>query len=157
MKNAAGLPPKIKASFDESYVQVEQNLLWYKLYHTTINQWTGAPMEPVPTESDTTLPPSDTTVRFSETTGPLPDTTVTVTKSNTTEKPLDTTMSSNGTTMPGITEPMKPMPTYPEFDFDSPTPGVISKCPNKSGQSSCRSSLFFVIIVVIASTTMVVL
>lgn len=157
LKNAAGLPPKIKASFDESYVQVEQNLLWYKLYHTTINQWTGAPMEPVPTESDTTLPPSDTTVRFSETTGPLPDTTVTVTKSNTTEKPLDTTMSSNGTTMPGITEPMKPMPTYPEFDFDSPTPGVISKCPNKSGQSSCRSSLFFVIIVVIASTTMVVL
>jgi len=139
LKNAAGLPPKIKASFDESYVQVEQNLLWYKYYHTTVNQWTGAPMEPMTTESDTTVT-SDVPVTSD---APVtPDTPVT---SNTTEKSPDTTVSSNGTT-----GPMQPMSTYPQFDFDNPTlgPVIISKCPNKSGQSSCRSSLFFVIIVV---------
>jgi len=161
LKNAVGLPPKIKASFDESYVQVEQNLLWYRSYHTTINQWTGAPMEPSATEADTTLSSSATTAPSSDTTAPSSDTTVTLPGTNgtvrdTTQTSLDTTMPSNDTTVSGMTEPMIPTPTYPQFDFDSPIPGVITKCPNKSGQSSCRSSLFFVIIVVIMSTTIMV-
>ncbi|VVC40906.1 Hypothetical protein CINCED_3A003082 [Cinara cedri] len=54
LKNATGLPPTVKASFDESFLIVEQNVRWYNLHHATINQWTGAPNDP-PTEAPTTL------------------------------------------------------------------------------------------------------
>lgn len=132
LKNAAELPSKIKASFDESYLQVEQNLLWYKCYHTTINQWTGAPPDPTTTEPDTTVSSSDTTVSLS-----------------------DTTVSLSDTTLSSTVPPILPQPTYPTFDFDNPTPGpgVISKCPNRSGQSSCQSNLFFIIFTVTTVTT----
>uniref|UniRef100_A0A2S2PB91 glutamyl aminopeptidase n=2 Tax=Schizaphis graminum TaxID=13262 RepID=A0A2S2PB91_SCHGA len=110
LKNAAGLPPKIKASFEESYVQVQQNLLWYNSYHNTINQWTGAPVD-YPTTStpptDTTVTPMDTTVLSSTTTVSSTETTETTTtttntttiSTNTTWSSLDTTVSLNDTTV----------------------------------------------------------
>jgi len=160
LKNESGLPPKIKASFEESYLQVEQNLLWYKCYHTTINQWTGAPAEPTMTESDTTVSLSDTTVSSSNTTVSLSDTTVTlsdttVLSSNTTETLSNTTVSSNYTTVPWFTQ----QPMYPTFDFDNSTPGpsIISKCPERSGQSSCQSNLSLIIIAVTMATTMLLI
>ncbi|XP_060860635.1 glutamyl aminopeptidase-like [Metopolophium dirhodum] len=168
LKNAAGLPPKIKASFDESYLQVEQNLLWYKGYHTTINQWTGAPLDPTTSEPVTTVSSSDTTVSSSSTTVSSSSTTVsssdtTVSSSNTTVSLSNTTVTSSNTTasstVPGVTQTMPPQTAYPTFDFDNQTLGpiIISKCPDKSGQSSCQSNLYFVIIVVTTATIMVVL
>jgi len=173
-------------------VQVQQNLFWYNSYHNTINQWTGAPLDPPTTSTpptDTTLSPTDTTVLSTEatttttdtttisanttwssmdTTVSLNDTTVsssnttvsledtTVSSSNTTVSLEDTTVSSSNTTVSEVTEPIRPVPTYPTFDFDNPTPSVIYRCPNKSGQPSYRSSLVFVVIVVSLAVTIII-
>jgi hypothetical protein len=109
---------------------------------------------------DTTVSLNDTTVSSSNTTVSLEDTTVsmeytTVSSSNTTVSLEDTTVSSSNTTVSEVTEPIRPVPTYPTFDFDNPTPAVIYRCPNKSGQPSYRSSLVFV--VSLAVTTIIVL
>lgn len=60
LKNAPGLPPKIKSSFDKSYVHVEQNLRWYNLYHPAINRWTGVPAEPKPVTESANVTSSST-------------------------------------------------------------------------------------------------
>lgn len=169
IKNAYGLPLKIKESFDESYKNVEQNLHWYNTYHVGINEWLGAPMDPttnapetttnstsIPSTSPSTVSPTTigTTKVLSTTISPstLPETT----DQKTTQSPITehaTTLSPKiepETSKSKTTEPEMTVPESEKFDFDHTTVRSISRCPDKSGGQSSQPSSFNILVLGIA-------